>query len=170
MNTQINVLWHHCTEQPTRSTSAIIAARAAADLGPDFEEPYLLCGLYSWGADGWEAEGVDGSDPHNKAYAEFWWADEEILLESVPWPERPAADTSAEIAGKPAPTGRLFVGLEFIPVSEALPDDDSTVLVIFDDGEMGLAYLDAGQWFMNDSMPVVRWTITHWAELQEVAV
>lgn len=49
----------------------------------------------------------------------------------------------------------------WIPVSQALPDDDATVLVHMADGEVWTGYLDAGSWrFVSGDRiesPVLHW-------------
>ena len=44
-----------------------------------------------------------------------------------------------------------------------LPDDELTVLVALDDGEVWTGFLDAGQW-RYVSADLIEPTVTHWAE------
>lgn len=50
---------------------------------------------------------------------------------------------------------------------ERLPDDDATVLIAMDDGEVWTAYLDAGQWRYVSGEPITAARITHWMDFPE---
>ena len=51
--------------------------------------------------------------------------------------------------------------------SDGLPDDDESVLLACDDGEVQVGFLDAGTWRYQDAMPLEIHGIgvTHWAHL-----
>lgn len=51
------------------------------------------------------------------------------------------------------------------PVGESLPDDDSTVLLAFNDGEVWVGYLDAGDWRYVSSDLIKHRVVTHWMHL-----
>lgn len=54
----------------------------------------------------------------------------------------------------------------WIPVEQSLPDDDMTVLIALDDGEVWTGFLDAGQWrFVSADLVEAR--VTHWMEFPE---
>ena len=54
----------------------------------------------------------------------------------------------------------------WISAAEELPDDDTTVLIALDDGEVWTGYHDAGEWLYvsGDQMEA---TVTHWQHLPE---
>jgi hypothetical protein len=51
--------------------------------------------------------------------------------------------------------------------SEKMPDDDESVLLACDDGEVQVGFLDAGTWRYQDAMPLELHgvSVTHWADL-----
>lgn len=51
------------------------------------------------------------------------------------------------------------------PCSDALPDDDSTVLVARDDGEVWTGYHVAGHWHHINGTPLKDGIITHWMDM-----
>lgn len=54
----------------------------------------------------------------------------------------------------------------WVPATEALPDDEQTVLVALADGEVWTGFVDAGQWHYV-SGEFISPTVTHWAEFPE---
>ena len=68
--------------------------------------------------------------------------------------------------------GHLFIGLDFMPVSESLPDDNSLVFMLLspsEDEPMLLGYHENGFWFFADGMVVGSpYTVTHWSDMPEV--
>lgn len=58
--------------------------------------------------------------------------------------------------------------MDWIPVSKSLPDDDQTVLLAMDDGEVWTGYHDADRWFYVSGDPISgRAPVTHWMEFPE---
>lgn len=56
--------------------------------------------------------------------------------------------------------------IRWIPVSEELPDADTTVLIALGSGDVWAGYVDdAGVWLYMDSMLVEYRTVTHWTEM-----
>ena len=55
--------------------------------------------------------------------------------------------------------------IEWIPIGDRMPDDDTTVLVAFDDADPWLGWHEAGQWFDVTGAPVSG--VTHWADPPE---
>lgn len=53
----------------------------------------------------------------------------------------------------------------WISVDERLPDDDQTVLIAMDYGEVWTGYLEGGQWRYVSGEPISFAHITHWMEL-----
>jgi hypothetical protein len=51
--------------------------------------------------------------------------------------------------------------------ADELPDDELTVLVALDDGEVWPAYRDAGLWFYVTSDPIAASRVTHWMDMPE---
>lgn len=51
--------------------------------------------------------------------------------------------------------------------SDQMPDDDESVLLACDDGEVQVGFLDAGTWRYQDAMPLELHgvSVTHWADL-----
>ena len=54
--------------------------------------------------------------------------------------------------------------LNWTPVTEALPDDDTTVL-IYDGEETSLGFHESQQWYEGLGAPIS--TVTHWAHMPE---
>ena len=52
----------------------------------------------------------------------------------------------------------------WVPVAVKLPDDDQTVLIAMDDGEVWTGYQDSGQWLYVSGDPMAA-TVTHWMHL-----
>lgn len=57
--------------------------------------------------------------------------------------------------------------LAWISTAERLPDDEQTVLIAMDDGEVWIGYLEADQWRYVSSDPITCARITHWMEFPE---
>lgn len=55
----------------------------------------------------------------------------------------------------------------WIPITDRLPDDDATVLIAMDDGEVWTGYLDAGLWRYVSGEPITFARITHWMDFPE---
>jgi hypothetical protein len=55
----------------------------------------------------------------------------------------------------------------WIATTERLPDDDQTVLIAMDDGEVWTGYMDGGQWRYVSDFPIIFASITHWMEFPE---
>lgn len=53
----------------------------------------------------------------------------------------------------------------WISVDERLPDDDQTVLIAMDDGEVWTGFHDADKWRYVSGDPITYAHITHWMEL-----
>ena len=61
---------------------------------------------------------------------------------------------------------KLNTQIVWVPVAERLPDDELTVLVATEAGEVGQGALDADQWRWSDpGVLIVTDVVTHWAEL-----
>lgn len=60
-----------------------------------------------------------------------------------------------------------MISITWTKCSEALPDDDESVLIACDDGEVQVGFLDAGTWRYQDAMPLELHgvSVTHWADL-----
>ena len=56
------------------------------------------------------------------------------------------------------------VTVEWIAIADRLPDDDTSVMLAFADGEVGFGFLDGDQWRDFDAMPLDQ-APTHWADL-----
>ena len=56
---------------------------------------------------------------------------------------------------------------EWISTTDRLPDDDSTVLIAMDDGEVWTGYIEASQWRYVSGEPITAARITHWMEFPE---
>ena len=52
----------------------------------------------------------------------------------------------------------------WIPIAQSLPDDEETVLVALDDGEIWLGFHDANLWSAVDA-DLFQATVTHWATM-----
>lgn len=52
------------------------------------------------------------------------------------------------------------------PTSEELPDDDMTVIIALEDGEVWTGFMDAGLWRFVSADPVES-EVTHWMEFPE---
>jgi len=50
---------------------------------------------------------------------------------------------------------------------DGLPDDDSTVLIAFDDGEVWTGYIVAGRWRYVSGELITAARVTHWMDLPE---
>lgn len=58
--------------------------------------------------------------------------------------------------------------MSWVSASERLPDDDQTVLIAMDDGEVWTGYLEADhQWRYVSSEPITSARITHWMDFPE---
>ena len=83
----------------------------------------------------------------------------------------PDSDPVAE-ALEASQAGHVFVGLDFLPVEEGLPDDNALVFMLLspsEDEPMLLGYHEAGFWFFADGMVVGSpYTVTHWTDMPEV--
>lgn len=79
-----------------------------------------------------------------------------------------AADPTADGGLKPAPrAGHIFIGMDFIPVTECLPNAGHEVLMAFEDGDCSIGFRDGGHWFYSDGVPVRQAPVTYWSELPE---
>ncbi len=67
---------------------------------------------------------------------------------------------------KPQPTPPQPRTTYWIDVQDHLPDDETRVLVAFDDGEVDVAYRDADRW-LGAMDSVLETAVTHWADLPE---
>jgi len=67
------------------------------------------------------------------------------------------------LMGVPLPMYREVEVVEWISASEALPDDDMTVLIALDDGEVWTGFMDSVVW-RYVSADAIEGTVTHWAE------
>ena len=54
----------------------------------------------------------------------------------------------------------------WVDAQDKLPDDDMTVLVAIDDGEVWTGFMDGGFW-RYVSADVIEGTVKHWAEFPE---
>jgi Protein of unknown function (DUF551) len=54
----------------------------------------------------------------------------------------------------------------WVDAQDKLPDDDMTVLVALDDGEVWTGFMDAGIW-RYVSADAIEGTVKHWAEFPE---
>ena len=91
-----------------------------------------------------------------------------------------AADFSVgptSVGHRPAeagPTGHIFVGLDFQPIAQGMPDDDRLVFLLFaqenaDDTPILMGFRDAGFWFGVDGMTIsLSYTVIGWADMPEV--
>jgi len=52
--------------------------------------------------------------------------------------------------------------VEWVDTSKQLPDDDMTVLIALDDGEVWTGFMDSGVW-RYVSADAIEGTVTHWA-------
>ncbi|MFZ4539272.1 DUF551 domain-containing protein [Propionivibrio sp.] len=57
--------------------------------------------------------------------------------------------------------------MEWIDVNQALPDDDQTVLVAMDDGEVWTGYQDAGDWRYVSADLIASAKVTHWMDFPQ---
>ncbi len=68
--------------------------------------------------------------------------------------------------------GHVFIGMDFQPVTEGLPDDGTLVFMLLSPTEFEpvlLGYHEAGFWYFADSMAVgYPFSVTHWADMPEV--
>ena len=55
----------------------------------------------------------------------------------------------------------------WIPVTESLPDSDTTVLTGFSDGEVSMGFHDGESWCECDGMSIRENSPTHWMDLPE---
>ena len=53
--------------------------------------------------------------------------------------------------------------VEWVDASKQLPDDDMTVLIALDDGEVWTGFMDSGVWGYV-SADAIEGNVTHWAE------
>jgi ParB-like chromosome segregation protein Spo0J len=65
----------------------------------------------------------------------------------------------AEAAAEP---NGLMVTLEWIPAAARMPDDDITVLIALEGGEVAPAYRQDGVWVDTSGMPLFKHVVTHW--------
>lgn len=56
---------------------------------------------------------------------------------------------------------------KWIAITEQLPDDDQTVLIALDDGEVWTGYMDEGVWRYVSADLIDSAKVTHWAEFPE---
>ncbi len=54
--------------------------------------------------------------------------------------------------------------LNWIPIFDELPDEQSTVLIAEHDGEVSLGFLDDGDWRYDTAERVLSY-VTHWADV-----
>lgn len=86
---------------------------------------------------------------------------------------KPGGD-SMMVQWVPYHAGHTFVGLDFHPVSEGMPDDDRLVFLLFaqenaDDTPILMGFRDAGFWFGVDGMTIsLSYTVIGWADMPEV--
>ena len=57
----------------------------------------------------------------------------------------------------------MSASIQWVPAADIVPDDDLTVLIALDDGEVWTGFRDAGVW-RYVSADKVEATVTHWAE------
>ncbi len=57
--------------------------------------------------------------------------------------------------------------MNWIPVTDLLPDDDMLVLVALSDGEVWTGYMDAEAWIDNVTGSELNGQVTHWMPLPE---
>src|SRR5688500_18836416 len=55
----------------------------------------------------------------------------------------------------------------WVPVTERLPDDEMTVLIALDDGEVWTGFVDAERWHYVSGDPVDRQNVEHWMHFPE---
>lgn len=55
---------------------------------------------------------------------------------------------------------------DWISTAEQLPDDEQTVLIAMEDGEVWTGFMDAGEWRYVSADPV-GCAVTHWREFPE---
>ena len=56
---------------------------------------------------------------------------------------------------------------DWIAVTDKLPDDDATVMIAMDDGEVWTGYMEYGEWRYVSGEPVAYASITHWMDFPE---
>ena len=57
--------------------------------------------------------------------------------------------------------------VEWVSVESRLPDDEQTVLIALDDGEVWTGFVEADQWFFVSGDPISRSNVEHWATFPE---
>ena len=78
-------------------------------------------------------------------------------------------------AADPTAPFHYYIGLDFQPVAEGLPDDDTAVFILLsgsDDDPMFIGYRAGGHWLYSDGTPVVSsgpYGVTHWARKPKFA-
>jgi hypothetical protein len=77
----------------------------------------------------------------------------------------PALDDNFRPAKSNPFASPLCAHLEWDAVENRLPDDDITVLIATDDGEVHTGFHDAGQWRDAATAMRVGAQVTHWADL-----
>jgi hypothetical protein len=75
----------------------------------------------------------------------------------------PEAAETVQIEDGPAVAPAATCSVFWVDARRELPDDDMTVLVALDDGEVWTGYMDAGIW-RYVSADAIDATVTHWAE------
>ena len=142
-------------EDFTLPDSDQVGAMLAAGPAADPTEPGVSSCFCCKGHGGYMAEEPDGAD---------------IFIEChVCCGEGTITATPRPVEGQP---GHVFVGLDFLPVEEGLPDDNALVFMLLspsEDEPMLLGYHEAGFWFFADGMVVGSpYTVTHWTDMPEV--
>jgi hypothetical protein len=85
-------------------------------------------------------------------------------------PETAARDQKITALLKTVDRASSFIELDGIastwwtPVAKGLPDDDTTVLIALDDGEVWTGYVDGGEWLYVSGDPMSA-KVTHWQHL-----
>ena len=63
--------------------------------------------------------------------------------------------------------GKVRASIAWTKCSDVLPDDDESVLLACEDGEVQVGFRDAGVWRYLNFDPIQRCAVTHWAELPD---
>lgn len=96
------------------------------------------------------------------------WMDVDCLNDFDELEEAIAEDIRRELAAPPRLDAGDVVGRgclsPWVRVSDSLPDDETTVMALMDDGEMWPAYVDGGEWYYA-SGDKMGFHVTHWMDL-----
>jgi hypothetical protein len=60
-----------------------------------------------------------------------------------------------------------MTSITWTPVSDALPDDEETVLLAMDDGEVWTGFHEGDEWRYVSADPIAPGSVTHWAPFPE---